>query len=173
MFRDWENFYFLLGSAGAGLIGLLFVVVTLTAGIDRSRALRASGLYMTPTAFHFGAVLCTAAVAVAPRLSAETTGAIFGAIALLGFAHGVRASMGIAAMNRGDGAPHWSDFWTYGIIPTLAYVALCAVSLALGLGREWAVEAAGALLLALLVIGIRNAWDLVTWMAPGAKLDAK
>ena len=29
--KDWETFFFMLGSAGAGLIGLLFVVVTLTA----------------------------------------------------------------------------------------------------------------------------------------------
>jgi hypothetical protein len=172
MFHGWENFYFLIGSAAAGLIGLLFVVVTLTAGIDRSRALRAGGLYMTPTAFHFGAVLCTAAVAIAPDLRAEVTGAIFGAIALTGFAHATRASIGIAASNRGDSAPHWSDFWTYGAAPAAVYAALCVLSVALGLGREWAAEAVAGLLLALLVIGIRNAWDLVTWMAPGAKAAA-
>ena len=40
MFQGWDNYFFMLGSAGAGLIGLLFVVVTLTAGIDRSRAQR-------------------------------------------------------------------------------------------------------------------------------------
>ena len=48
MFRGWDNYYFMIGSAGAGLIGLLFVVVTLTQGIDRDRALRGASLYMTP-----------------------------------------------------------------------------------------------------------------------------
>jgi hypothetical protein len=173
MFHDWENFYFLIGSAAAGLIGLLFVVVTLTASVDRSKALRAGSLYMTPTAFHFGAVLCTAAVAIAPELRAEIIGAIFGGIALIGVGHGMRASIGIAALNRGADSPHWSDFWTYGATPTVLYVALCVVAVALGLGREWAVEAVAGLLLALLVVGIRNAWDLVTWMAPGARAAAK
>ena len=36
--------------AAAGLIGLLFVVVTLTAGFDHAQASRGAKLYMTPTA---------------------------------------------------------------------------------------------------------------------------
>ena len=40
MFRDWENYYLLIGSAARALIGLMFVVTTLTAGIDASRVSR-------------------------------------------------------------------------------------------------------------------------------------
>ena len=36
------------------LIGLLFVVVTLSNSRDRERALRAVSIYMTPTAVNFG-----------------------------------------------------------------------------------------------------------------------
>jgi hypothetical protein len=81
----------MLCSAAAGLIGLLFVVVTLTAGFERSQASRGARLYMSPTAFHFAAVLCMSAAALAPRLSVMVTAAIFGLIALLGFANSKRA----------------------------------------------------------------------------------
>ena len=81
MFHGWDNFFFMIGSAAGGLIGLLFVVVTLTAGFERSQALRGSALYMTPTAMHFAAVLSISAVAVAPGLSAGVTAALFGFIA--------------------------------------------------------------------------------------------
>jgi hypothetical protein len=64
--KPWETFYFMIGSAGAGLIGLLFVVVTLTAGFDQSQINRGAKFYMTPTAFHFAVVLTASAVAVAP-----------------------------------------------------------------------------------------------------------
>ena len=33
--RDWQNFYTLIGTAAATLTGLMFVVTTLIAGVDR------------------------------------------------------------------------------------------------------------------------------------------
>ena len=36
----------------------------------------------------------------------------------------------------------------------------------------WAATALAALLMALMLLAIRNAWDLITWMAPGAPPDA-
>ena len=69
MFEGWDNYFVLLGTAAAGLIGLLFVVVTLTTGLDRSRALRAGGIYMTPIAVHFGVVLSISACTLVPRLT--------------------------------------------------------------------------------------------------------
>jgi hypothetical protein len=69
VFEGWNDFFFMIGSAGAGLIRLLFVVVTLTSGFERSQALRGAKLYMTPTAPHFAVVLSIGAVAVAPGLA--------------------------------------------------------------------------------------------------------
>ena len=64
----WDNFYYLIGSAAGGLVGLMFVVVTLTAGRDRSITLRAADLYLTPTVAHFAVVLTISAVALIPNL---------------------------------------------------------------------------------------------------------
>jgi len=166
VFQGWDNFYFMVGSAGAGLIGLLFVVVTLTAGFERSQALRGAALYMTPTAIHFAVVLTISAVAVAPGLPAPATAVIAGLIALGGLAGAVRACIGIGAAPPGPEQPHWSDFWMYGATPAVVYLGLCASAIAVYARVAWAVYALAGLLLVLLLVGIRNAWDLVTWIAP-------
>jgi hypothetical protein len=166
VFQGWDNFYFLIGSASAGLIGLLFVVVTLTAGFERSQATRGASLYLTPTALHFAVVLSVSAVAVAPRLAVSTQAAVVGLIALVGLVNTVGVCIGIGRPPAGPETPHWSDFWLYGVVPTAIYLGLCAAAVGLGVGAEWAVPAMAALLLVLLLTAIRNAWDLVTWIAP-------
>ncbi len=57
MFENWHDFYLVLGPAAAGLIGLLFVVVSLTGNLERSRALKATRVYMTPIVFHLGVLV--------------------------------------------------------------------------------------------------------------------
>jgi hypothetical protein len=167
MFHGWDNFYFLIGSASAGLIGLLFVVVTLTAGFERSRALRGAALYMTPTALHFALVLTISAIAVAPEVSGATAELIFGVAALTGLGHAIRACIGISGPSIDPESPsHWSDFWAYGALPAAIYLLLLANDAALALGARWAAETMAALTLGLLLVGIRNAWDLVTFIAP-------
>jgi hypothetical protein len=172
MFHGWDNFYFLIGSAAAGLIGLLFVVVTLTAGSERSQASRGASLYLTPTALHFAVVLSISAVAVMPRLAVSTAAAVFGLGALVGFANAIRACIGIRTPRPEMETAHWSDFWLYGGVPATIYLGLGVASVALWAGADWAVPASAALLLVLLLVGIRNAWDLVTWIAPKRKADA-
>jgi hypothetical protein len=167
MFPGWDNFYFMIGSAAGGLFGLLFVVVTLTAGYDRSTALRGAALYMTPTAVHFGSVLFMSAIALAPGLPVEASAAIVLLVAAVGLANAVRAAVGIRAPQRGVEA-HWSDFWMYGVVPTAIYVALAAAALAAAAHLQAAPHALAGAILALLLAAIRNAWDLVTWIAPRA-----
>ena len=167
MFQGWENFYFMIGSAGAGLVGLLFVVVTLTPPGDRSRVERGQRMYMTPIALAFALVLSISAVAVAPGLLRWESGALIAALAAVGLVNGVRATIW-HAQPRPDSTepPHWSDFWMYGVTPTAIYAGLILAALAAGAGAVGAVDGLAALVLALLLAGLRNAWDLITWIAP-------
>ncbi len=165
MFKGWDNFYLMIGPSAVGLIGLLFVVVTLTAGFDPSKTRPGQALYLTPTALHFGMVMVISAIAMAPRLGpAETTAAIEVAV-LAGLAGAVRACIGIRGMKAGEIDPHWSDFWCYGALPMLLYLGLFVAALALCWRAAWAAEAIAALLLTLLSLNVRNAWDLVTAIA--------
>lgn len=167
MFHGWDNYFFMLGSGAASLIGLLFIVVTLTQGFERSQALRGASIYMTPSAVHFAVVLSISAVAIAPDLGTSMTATIFGVGALVGLANAIWTCVGIRTLRSSGNPPHWTDFWWYGAAPAVVYVGLVGASAALGAGAGWAVKATAALLLILLLVGIRNAWDLVTWMAPG------
>lgn len=173
MFEGWDNFYLMTGSAAAGLVGLLFVVVTLTESRERSQALRAVSIYMTPTVLNFAVVLATSAVATAPHLTVMATGAVLGFGVLVGLANAVWACIAIGGRRLGAEPPHWSDFWLYGAAPTIVYLGLAAADVALWIRAAWAVNAVAALLLTLLLLGIRNAWDLVTWMAPRRNSDAE
>ena len=158
MFPRWDGFYMLLGSASAGLIGLVFIVVTLTSGFDRARALRGSSRFMTPTVLQFAVVVLVSAIASAP-VSAGLARLGLAVVALGSLFHAARNSW---RMFGGDGEPpaHWSDPWTYGAAPAVAYAILFAVGAA-----GWTLGV-GIMALVILLCGVRNAWDLITWIAP-------
>src|SRR6266516_3168491 len=63
---SWQNFYIIVGSAAAGLTGLMFIVITL---IKSSRD-RVPGVviatYSTPTLVHFSLVFSISAILSAP-----------------------------------------------------------------------------------------------------------
>ncbi|MDB5483874.1 MAG: hypothetical protein JWO83_4927 [Caulobacteraceae bacterium] len=171
MFQGWDSFFQITGSAAATLTGLLFVVVTLTERRDRSRMLRAVSIYLTPTVLHFAVVLSISALAVAPRLGLAARVVVVGAAALTGLGNGIWACIGMARRTPGAEPPHWSDFWLYGVAPTALYAALLVVAVALWGRAVWSAHAMAVLLVALLLLGIRNGWDLITWMAPARGAD--
>ena len=158
MFQGWDNFFMLLGTAAGGLIGLVFIVVTLTAGFDRDRALRGSSRYMTPTVLQFSVVLLVSAIASAP-LSAGRMRIVIVLVALAAFIQAARNAARMFAPG-GEAPSHWSDPWHYGAAPAAAYVALAAAG-----GAGWSLGV-GAMAVVILFCGVRNAWDLITWIAP-------
>jgi len=166
VFEQWDSFYVITGGAAAGLIGLLFVVVTLNGGRDRAQALRAVSIYMTPTVVNFAVVLATSAVAVAPQHTVLATAAVLGVGTLVGLANASWACIAMRSRTPGNEPPHWSDFWLYGAAPFAICLSLAAADAALWAQATWAVYAIAGLMLGLLMLGIRNAWDLVTWLAP-------
>jgi len=168
MFHGWDNYFQMMGAASAGLIGLLFVVVTLTAGFETSQAQRGQAFYMTPTGLNFASVLTISAMALAPGLSPTAMAIAFGLVALIGLGNAIRASIGIARPRASTDRPHWSDFWCYGAAPVAIYLGLLAATIGLATRASWAVHALAGLLLFQLLLGIRNAWDLVTYIAPRA-----
>jgi hypothetical protein len=170
MFAGWDDFYLMLGGAAASLIGLLFVVVTLTHSLDRSQAQRGMSIYMTPTVIHFSVVLSIAATAVAPRLPPAADLAVIALAAVVGFGNALWATLDVRVFQPSQGSLHWTDFWLYGVAPTILYVALGGADVALAQRTPWSQPAMAAVLLLLLLMGIRNAWDLVTWIAPGRSL---
>jgi hypothetical protein len=165
MFDHWGEFYLMAGSAAAVLIGLIFVVVTLMHDRPRSSVLAGSRLYMGPVVLHVSFVLVLSAAALAPNITGGGFATIAGFVAAWGLARGIIGIAGINALT-GEDKPHWTDVWFYGAIPTAIYVALAAVAVGFWAGAGWAVEGIAVVVTALILVTIRNEWDLVTWLAP-------
>ena len=168
MFEGWDNFYLLIGGAAGALIGLMFVVITLTGNIDREQSLRAAAIYMTPTVTGFTIVLVLSALTGVRGLPANALAAMLGAIAIAGGLNSILNCWRL--MGRGPpNAAHWTDHWCYGLAPLIVYVAFGGAALAIGAHRSWAADALAAVMVVQLLLSIRNAWDLVTWLAPSAR----
>jgi hypothetical protein len=54
----WQNFYVIIGSAAATLTGLMFVVITLLAGVPGRRSSGALGVFTTPNVLHLLRQIC-------------------------------------------------------------------------------------------------------------------
>jgi hypothetical protein len=167
MFRDWSDFYLLVGSAAAALIGLLFVVASLTSGLERSTVQRGARLYLTPIIFHLAALVVLSAVAMMPEVPRPAAASVAGAAAAAGLLYAIMVVRGILGPTHEE-SPHWTDKWFYGVAPGALYLLLGLVSAGMWLGADWPPMGQAAIALVLLLVAIRNAWDLATWLAPKA-----
>jgi len=165
MFEGWGEFYLLAGSAAAVLIGLIFVVVTLMQDRTRSSVIAGSRLYMGPVLLSISFVLALSAAALTPGIDERDIALVSGIVALWGLVRGVLSTVGIAALKD---EVHWTDLWFYGVIPTALALLLGTVAAAFCWGFPWAQDGLAAVIVALLLLAIRNEWDLVTWLAPRA-----
>jgi hypothetical protein len=168
MFDGWENYYLGLGPSAAALIGLMFVVVTLTAGRDRKEVERGKHLYTSPIVWHLGVVLVLSGAASAPTITPRLFGVVSAGMAVMGFGFGIRSTIGIARVPLSGQENNAFDVWWYGIVPAAAYVALGAAAALVILGSRWGPSAIAGSLMALLLVSIHGEWDLVTYLAPEA-----
>ena len=167
MFQDWSDFYLVVGGAAAVLLGLIFVVVTLMHDRSRSTVLTGSKLYMGPIVLHMCFVLVLSAAALTPRINHKDFAAVTAIAAIWGAARGAYSLVGLLRLRRiGEDEVHWTDTWYYGVVPLALYVALLGVALAFWNGAVWAPYGVGAVIVGLLLLSVRNEYDLVTWLAP-------
>ena len=166
MFEGWADFFLLAGSAAAVLIGLIFVVMTLMQDRPRSSVLAGSRLYMGPVVLHMSLVLVLSGAALVPRIAPDEFATVAAVVALAGAVRGVMVTVGIRRLAFSEDPPHWSDMWFYGAIPAALYVILAIAALGVAGTQVWARDAVAGVIVALLLVGIRNEWDLVTWLAP-------
>jgi hypothetical protein len=157
----WHDFYVLLGTAGATLLALLFVAVSLGAGFlsdDRASATRA---FFSPVVVHFSAVFFLSAVALVPGHHTVFFVAVIGACAVAGLAVALYATIQLL---RHDWTNYKQDHLAYGLLPTISYVALLVAAAMMWTENESALDVLAGALLVLLLINVRNAWDLTLSM---------
>ena len=163
----WQNFYLMVGTAAATLTGLIFVVITLIAQIQARRQIPSSRshitVFTTSNVVHFGAVLLAAGILIAPWP------ALWPACLLLGLAGLVGVTFMLIvlwlARRRLSYQPVSFDWLWYAVLPLVSYASLLVAAIVLPSQPVPALFLIAAVTMLLLFIGIRNAWDVVTYTA--------
>jgi hypothetical protein len=167
----WGNFFVIVGSSGAALIGVQFVVVTLIANMRRRTPIESINAFGTPTVVHLGGALLVSAVMSAPWPSLFPTSVTLALCGLGGLGYG---AIVIRRARRQTGyKPVWEDWLWYAIVPCSLYAALALASLFLRTTTQLALFIVGGAALGLLFVGIHNAWDSVTHIVVESYNDAK
>ncbi len=156
----WQSFYVIVGSSGAALIGVQFVVMTLIAGMRRRTTAGSVGAFATPTVVHLGGALLISAIMSAPWPSLFPASVALAICGLGGLAYG--AIVIHRARRQTDYRPVWEDWLWYATFPCSAYAGLTLAALFLRTTTRLPVFVIGAAALGLLLVGIHNAWDSVT-----------
>jgi len=165
----WESFYVIVGSSSAALIGLQFVVITLLAG-ERTRTSReALNAFGTPTVVHLAVAFLVSATMAAPWPSLVPAGVLAAACGTGGLAYGTIVLR--RARRQTTYAPEREDWLWYVVLPWLVYAVLTVSALFLHATRDLAAFGVGGAALALVLVGIRNAWDSVTHHVVGRAED--
>ena len=166
----WSNFYVIVGSSGAALIGLQFVVIALIADLQPKNSPEAISAFGTPTVVHLAGALIVSALMSVPWTTAEAAAIALGAYGLGGVAYG---AIVIARARRQTAyAPVWQDWLWHAILPSGAYAALAigAIQFSAWTTGLYLIAASA---LGLLLIGIHNAWDSVTHIVSTTKRPGK
>jgi hypothetical protein len=171
--QPWQNFYTLLGGASATLVGLMFIAISIGSGrwtaAERPMLNAAFNAFMSPTFIHFIYVLVTAAVVLVPTLSQTTLGILL-VLAGLGSLGHIARNLPFVRERYRVGTLDRSDLVWYSLAPSIGYILYLGAGAGLlraaarGTGSPRALDALAAASVLLMVIGVRNAWDLVVFL---------
>lgn len=159
----WESFYVIVGSSGAALTGLQFVVITLVSGLRRIAGATELDAFATPTVVHFGVALLISAILSAPWTTLRSPALLLGAVGAAGVVY--TAIITRRAARTKNYKPVLEDWIWHVILPFAAYATLGVAAATFTRHESDALFAVAATALLLLFIGIHNSWDTVTYIA--------
>ena len=158
MFEGWHEFYGLLGTAAAALVALLFVAASIGANYFTAESAGATRTFMSPVVFHYGNIMFLSLIALIPDQTAQSFGVIIGVAAFGSLIYSLFILVRVWRHSAADGF----DRVAYGSVPMISYtMGLVVAWLLLSGSRKAGLDLLAASALLLLVVNIRNAWDLM------------
>jgi hypothetical protein len=88
LLHEWHDFFLLVGTASATLVGLVFVAASMGSSIFNEEHRAPLTAFITPTVVHFTAALVTCLLAVMPTHDWRILGGLLGAEGLAGLIYG-------------------------------------------------------------------------------------
>lgn len=157
----WRDFYTFTGTAAATLMGLMFVVVSLVQRVLATEQGRgAIGAFFTPIVAFFATEIVVTMLLLIPAITAMWLGLSLATVGIVGvvymFASGVHGRW-----RRGD--LDLDDWIWYFVLPLASYVVITAGAVAVWNSSAYGLYSIAIVMGALLLIGVRNAWDLVVF----------
>ena len=164
MLHNWQNFYILTGTASATLVGLIFIAASLGAGLVTPETSASVHTWVTPTIIHFGSTLVIAVIFTIPTLTLTGLSLILGLGGLAGLAYVLLTILRMWRETRDHAPLGHSDWFWYGLLPALSYLAMLGGGIGFLLQSETSFDVLAVGLIILMVLGVRNTWDLMLWI---------
>jgi hypothetical protein len=162
LLHDWHDFYVLIGTASATLVGLMFVAASIGSTIFNEEHRAPMRAFITPTVVHFVSVLFTSLLVTIPTHGWHSLGGLLGAEGLAGSIYCGSILVQIILQHRFN--VDLSDRVFYALIPVLGYLLLLVSAVLFFMQSAASANLIAAALLTLLVAGVRNAWDMMVWI---------
>ncbi|HXD43779.1 MAG TPA: hypothetical protein VN655_01490 [Pseudolabrys sp.] len=157
----WHDFYVLVGTAGATLVALLFVAVSIGTGFLTEQRAAPTRAFYSPVVLHFTAVFFISAAGLVP---AHTAVFFAGSVAVAALIGGGASVFATVQLLRNRWTSYVQDHLAYGLLPMVCYAVLLIAAYMIVTGAPYALDVVGGTLLVLMIVNIRNAWDLMLSM---------
>jgi hypothetical protein len=157
----WHEFFVLVGTSGATLLALLFVAISLGTGFLTEKRANATRAFFSPVVVHFTAVFFISAVGLFPAHNVTTFAALVGGCAAVG---GGVSLFTTVQLLRNRWTKYMPDHLAYGLCPLISYAALLVAAAMIQTAHPFAMIVLAGAMLTLLIVNIRNAWDLTLAM---------
>jgi len=162
LFHTWHDFYILVGTASATLVGLMFVAASIGASVFSEQNRHALQAFLSPTVVNFAAALFVCIGVMIPSQTWLSLGLLLAAGGIAGLVYAGRVWVDV--MIRRKFHVDAVDRFFYATIPLLGYLLVLASGIMLLLHTRWSAEVTAAALVVLMFAAIRNAWDMTTWI---------
>jgi hypothetical protein len=158
----WHDFYELLGTASATMIGLLFVAVSVGSGIFSRSRRGAQRMFLSASVVGFGVVLAISLFVMAPHEGWGTLGTLVMAAGIFG--------LGYSAVTWADAVRDGlvekidlEDRLWYALGPATAYLVDTVAGVMLMMRMPLGCRAMAVAMGILALVSVHNAWDITIW----------
>ncbi|MBV8637735.1 MAG: hypothetical protein JO322_06580 [Candidatus Eremiobacteraeota bacterium] len=162
VFSEWAAFYTLTGSSAAALTGLTFVVITLLRDSQRRAGTGGIARVSAATVAHFTAALMISGILLAPWPMLLVPCTLLAAAGAAGVSYQCRLL--VYSLRFSEYTPDAEDWTWYTFLPMFAYAVILGSAVALSIAPQHAMYAPAAGVALLILVGIHNSWDIVTYI---------
>ena len=161
--RLWHDFYALIGTAAATLVGLIFVVASIGAGVFTRAHQVGIRSFCRRRFAHFSLVLLLCLIASAPSASNAALAICVIGTGLVGLSYSGNIWLGMR--KHGISATiDLTDRLLYSLLPPVGYLLVIIGGLTIGYHAIGGLSILACACVILLLVGIRNAWDMAIWL---------